>query len=433
MKINAKLFLITFTIITLVSVTSAFIYHTITQKLLQDQQSKALINSANDFIFSFQQIVEKIDNEFPHQNNIKQFNINSSKLDFIFSINSDSTLNKNDLFIKKGYMIYGEVSCLDEFLKFNANLIVRQKKVNYKTYYYGNLINYKILNELASKIRAEVAFVDEGIISLFSNNLQNNVFMPFLNKAARELKEKNNFEMVTETLDNVDVSVTHFSPKNPLSPNKLEFLIFSVSDIASTFKSTMNVVTATIVITGILLTIVSLFLFTSKFRKQLEYIMRGVSDIAAGKSGATVKIISNDEIGKLGNAFNNMLYEIDKRDVAEREYTEFITLINKNPTLEKIGSETLKRIVNTTSVDVGALYLYEEDELIPFASIGTSSKKINLFEESNFYKKAKDSKEIIEIRFKENPPVVKSGIADLKLNYLFLLPIIYNNEVIAVM
>ena len=67
MKINAKLFLLVFSIITFISVTSAFIYHTLAQQLLITQQSKALVNSANDFIFEFQKYLLSIDEEFQQE------------------------------------------------------------------------------------------------------------------------------------------------------------------------------------------------------------------------------------------------------------------------------------------------------------------------------------------------------------------------------
>lgn len=92
----------------------------------------------------------------------------------------------------------------------------------------------------------------------------------------------------------------------------------------------MNMVTFIIVLSGIFLTIVFLFLFTTKFRKQLDYISNSLKLIAKGKLDERVKIISQDEIGTLGNAFNDMLEEIKKRDDSEKEYTEFISLINKN-------------------------------------------------------------------------------------------------------
>ena len=95
MKLNAKLFLLIFTIITFVSVTSAFIYHTLTQKLLQNQQSKSLINSANDFIFALQRNAEKIDENFPGFPNTENFDINTSNLDFVLTLNSDWVFANN--------------------------------------------------------------------------------------------------------------------------------------------------------------------------------------------------------------------------------------------------------------------------------------------------------------------------------------------------
>lgn len=80
----------------------------------------------------------------------------------------------------------------------------------------------------------------------------------------------------------------------------------------------MNLVTLVIVLSGISLTIVFLFLFTTKFRKQLEYISNSVSQIAKGKLDERVKIILQDEIGNLGSAFNNMLEEIKKETILKK-------------------------------------------------------------------------------------------------------------------
>jgi len=187
------------------------------------------------------------------------------------------------------------------------------------------------------------------------------------------------------------------------------------------------------VTSGILLTVVFLFLFTTKFRKQLEFITNGLDKISHGDMNERVKIISKDEIGSLGAAFNNMLDEIEKRDFAEKEYTEFVSLINQNPSLEKVGDATLHKIITTINVDAGAFYLYNEKELTPFSVFGLSSHTREISEESSLYKKAKDSREIVEIHFQENNPVIKTGITELKINYLYLLPLFYNNEIIAIM
>ncbi len=434
MKINAKLFLLTFTIITLVSVASAFIYHTLTQQLLQSQQSKALVNSANDFIFAFQDLIENIDEEYQQVVRPSGKIHDNSHLDFIFETNSDSLVIRKSFKIKSNVNIYTNVSSMREFLKYNTNLVTRRAKDSEKDIYYGILIDSKVIKTLSEKIRAEVALVEGNVVSNFTNDQENQYYLPYLSRVTRELRTKNNFELIQETIDDIDFSATHFSPKSSVVSNQeLDFVIFSISREAADFKNTMNLVTAVIVISGIFLTIIFLFLFTTKFRKQLEFINDGVNNLVVGEVGEHVKIISKDEIGKLGIAFNNMLDEIEKRDLAEKEYSEFISLINQNPSLEKIGNATLQKIINSTNVDVGAFYLYEDNELIPIAVLGLPNKKRSLCEEASFYNKAKDNREIVEIYFEENHPILKTGITQLKISYLFVLPIFYNNEIIAIL
>jgi len=431
MKINVKLFLLTFTIITFVSVTSAFIYHTLAQQLLQTQQSKALINSANDFVFAFQELIETIDDDF----NQSKENNDSGKilsLDFQFKLSADSSIADHSMYIRKGAKIFYDVSTIQEFMEFNTNLIFRYSKKNNDRIYYGIQVTESILNKLSEEIRAEVALVEGDVVTKISNNEENQYYLPYLSRATRELKEKNNFELLSESVNEIDFSVTHYSPKESVISNKkIDFLIFSGSNEAAAFKDTMNIVTAVIVISGIFLTIIFLLLFTTKFRKQLALINEGVKKIAKGVSNDRVKVISKDEIGELGNAFNNMLEEIERRDLSEKEYSEFISLINQNPSLEDLGKITLSKIISTSKVDVGAFYLYDENELVQFAEVGLFNQGYKTIEESVFYKRAKEKREVIEIHFSESHPIIKTGITELKINYMFILPIFYNNEIIA--
>ena len=64
MKINVRLLLITFIIVVLVSVTSTLTYYSLTNKILHTQQGNTLVNSANDFIFTFQSSLEQTEHEF---------------------------------------------------------------------------------------------------------------------------------------------------------------------------------------------------------------------------------------------------------------------------------------------------------------------------------------------------------------------------------
>ena len=432
MKINVKLFLLTFAIITIVSGTSAFIYNILTHQLLKSQQSKALVNSANDFIFEFQKIIQNIDEDF--QNSlVLNSDINAMELDFLFQVNSDSTLNKSTLLRKSNTNLYTDVKNLSDFLKFNTNLIVKNISIPDGQDYYGRIINSNLITKLSEKIRAEIAFVERDVVTKFSNNQENQYYLPYLSRVTRELKNKNNFELLSETINDADFSATHYSPKSAVINQDIDFIIFNISKEASTFKSTMTLVTLVIVISGIFLTIISLLLFTTKFRKQVEFINEGVEHIAKGNSDRRVKVISKDEIGNLGNAFNNMLEEIEKRDLAEKEYSEFISLINQKPTLEEIGDATLSKIVTSTSVDAGALYLVDGNVIKPFSVLGLTHNSIDKLQDANFYKNAVEKKELLEIHFQENSPIIQTGIAELKINYLYILPIFYNQEVIAIL
>ena len=434
MKLSAKLFLLVFTIITFVSITSAFIYHTLAQQLLENQQSKNLVNSANDFIFAFQELIASLDEEFQQNKSSFDDKLSGSNLDFVFEIGIDSSLDKNSLKINSECIIYTDVSSLKDFLHYNTNLVVRNSKVSNKNFFYGIKINTELIHSLSQKIRAEIALVEENVVSTFTNSQENQYYLPLLSRLSRELKEKNNFELVYETLEDVDFSATHYSPRaSLLSYNDMDFIIFNISKEASAFKDTMNLVTAVIVISGILLTVIFLFLFTTKFRNQMQFITDGVSNIASGYMNERVKIITKDEIGGLGSALNNMLNEIEKRDFTEKEYAEFISIINQNPTLSEVGGAALQKIISVTNADAGAFYLYDKSELIPFAVLGLSNQQKNISEESSFYKKAKENGEILEINFKENQPIIRTGITELSINHLFIVPIFYNNEIIAIL
>ena len=434
MKINVKLLFLAISIITLVSVSSAFIYHTLTKKLLLSQQSKALVNSANDFIFAFQAFVEKTDEEFNDKyKSWNNFDIEHSNLDFVFKLQKDSVIQSIKIKEKSKKKIYTNVSSLTQLTEFNPNIILRKAKINNEVIYYGRILTKEIVEKLSEKIRAEVAFVESGVVAQYTHKKENENYLPNLSRAARELQSKNNFELINQELESADFFATHFKPKGSevLNPN-IDFLIFSISKEASEFRDTMNLVTALIVIAGMLLTIIFSFLFTTKFRKQLSNINEGVAAIAAGNLSKRVEVISKDEIGNLGNAFNEMLDEIENRDKIEKEYAEFLSIINKNPSLEEISEVTIEKIINYTSADIGALYLYEEDELVPLSVYGVADKEKNLLTKSSLYKRAKDNKEIIELRFEKNYPVVKTGLIELKLSYLCILPLVYDNEVIAI-
>jgi len=244
MKINAKLFILVFTIITCVSVASAFIYHTLAQQLLKSQQSKALVNSANDFIFAFQELIVLVDEEFQIKYNMSDKLSLGNNLDFIFEVQNDSNIISSRFILKNDAKVYKDVSSLKEFLHYNTNILLRNITKSKKSIYYGIVINAEIIKKLSEKIRAEIALVEGNVVTKFTNKNENQYYLPHLSRVSRELKNKNNFELVHETISDVDFSATNYSPRLSLiDSNDVEFIIFNISKEAATFKTTMNLVT----------------------------------------------------------------------------------------------------------------------------------------------------------------------------------------------
>ena len=132
---------------------------------------------------------------------------------------------------------------------------------------------------------------------------------------------------------------------------------------AAELRSNLKDMFILIGLSGVVLSLIFTFLFTDKLRKQLTELSQATTKMRKGNFKTKIKIKSHDEIGKLGNAFNVMLDEIVKKEKAKNEYSEFITLINQNPTLNEISDAALKKIINTGGFIIGALYSVDDKKL----------------------------------------------------------------------
>jgi signal transduction histidine kinase/CheY-like chemotaxis protein len=127
-----------------------------------------------------------------------------------------------------------------------------------------------------------------------------------------------------------------------------------------------------------------------------------------------------------------MLDELEKKEIAKNEYAEFITLINRNPTLKEISDVALKKILDSCDFLIGGLYSVD-DQVTRISSYGLDDRSEKRSEFSEFIKKVIKNKEGLEL-FDENLlPVVSTGLMNIKIKYLLFLPILYNNEPVALL
>jgi hypothetical protein len=109
MKLNVRLILISFVIVLVVSISSTFIYYSLAESLITKQQNQSILNSTNDFVFTFQNIIQQPEDDFnliiSKLDNIRSINLSGTSIDFIFTLVGDSVINTNEYTSKeKSYL-----------------------------------------------------------------------------------------------------------------------------------------------------------------------------------------------------------------------------------------------------------------------------------------------------------------------------------------
>ena len=196
-------------------------------------------------------------------------------------------------------------------------------------------------------------------------------------------------------------------------------------------RSSIKYILITVGIAGVLLSLILTFVFTQKIRSQLSLLSNATELTKQRNFKNKIAIKSNDEIGQLASAFNNMLDELDKHDRAINEYSDFLALINRNASLKEIADAALNKIIKTCGFSVGAIYAIKDNSITLIRSYGIKGK--TAAEDFEFFESAIKNREMLELNFEKNFPTVSSGIISLEIKHMLVIPIIYNNEVIALL
>lgn len=439
MKISFRILLINFIIVALVLVSITLAYFSMTREILTSQHTKTLLNSANDLIFSLHFAIQETDEGFMEIiGRGGRINLENSKVDFIFRTKGDSTIDRDFFFKRLSFFSDSLTLSLGKFIRNNPNLIIKKYQSGGHTYYYGIVLSKEFLSSLSKKIRADVAVTLNDAPLEMSNLADNENYIFSVVNAAKELRLKNNFDITREELAKSDFYATRFSSKDlPLANPDLRFIVFSTLPEAAELRNSINKILVIICSSGIALSLILVLLFTEKIRKQITHLSRAAEITKSGDLRHRVEVLSKDELGMLGLAFNNMLDELERNERNKSEYTEFISLINQNPTLKEISEIALARIIKSTGFTVGKLSAAAPGhKIIPLACYGIE-KDLSIGDEKtnryDLYQRVIEKGEVVEFNFTANSPVISSGLLSLEIRYLMLYPVIYNRNVIAVL
>lgn len=440
MKINHRIILVNLLIVAIVLGSTAIAFYTIMYNTLTSQLSQNIVNSSRNFIFTYRSFIDDLDEEF--------LSYNSRNPELLFE---RPTLfgNLNDFFLEAGVSDSTKITryasknfiqipnhnfTINDFIQLNPYAIVNYKRTaNNSICYYGKILNSSTLDDFAKQIGSDVALIWDGITAEVSNSNLNNQHTFLLSRAYKYLNQKNNSEVFVGDTETSDIIATSYRvEKLSKFGNGLGLLFFKSNNEATDLRITLGYILVLIGIVGIVVAFILSYVFTQKMRLRISELNYATSQTSAGNFDVHIDATGKDEIGNLGRAFNKMLEELKKNQKAKNEYSDFITLINKNASLSEISNAALKKILETCEFLIGALYSIDEDEVSLICSYGMNNTS-SVREKNEFYKKIISTKKSIEIFSDNSLPIVQTGTVDLKINYLLLLPVIYNNKVIAIL
>ncbi len=438
MKINLRLLLITFTVIVIISLSSTFIYYSTTTSLLKKQYSQSLLNAKNDFAFELQSGIKIIEEEFSriikNSDDLTSVSLDSTTLDFVFTLNKENAIDQNSFIYSKLIQPPALINSIEEFIDIYPNIILLYAK-NKKSgnIFYGKIINEKYLDKLSLKIRAEIAFLVDGLPNQITNSGANGTYLSNFINANKQFNSSNKIDVYYEELNTGDFFASIYRAKNlNVADVTSSFLIFNTPTELYEFRNTIQMIMLIFTLAGILLSLIFILLFTTKLRKQISLLSKTTNLIANGELNHRVPIISKDELGQLGTAFNDMLDRLETKEKIEKRYLDIVTIINENPSLDVLSNLLLEKLIGDTGSTFGAFYLIDNDKLKPISTYGISEETLSASVEADLYTKVIQKQENVEIVFEKDFPSIKTGLLEINVKYLLIIPIVFDKNVIAV-
>jgi len=176
--------------------------------------------------------------------------------------------------------------------------------------------------------------------------------------------------------------------------------------------------------------------------KTITEVTQTIQEIAATKGDFTrrIHVNTNDEVNELANATNTLLESVEKREWLQSNVAEIVTNYQGISAITKLAETFLSEVAQKTQASLGAFYVREVTEnqvqfvkKAAFADtddcVGMESFKIGqgLIGQCALEKR---------VLFYDNIPrdyrLIKTGLGEIRPQNILLIPVIFENEVIAV-
>ncbi|GAB0170209.1 ATP-binding protein [Lysinibacillus sp. CTST325] len=176
--------------------------------------------------------------------------------------------------------------------------------------------------------------------------------------------------------------------------------------------------------------------------KTLTKVTQTIQEIAASKSSqkGRIHVRTNDEINDLATATNELLDALERREWLQLNIAEIVTKYQGISAITKLAETFLSEIAQKTQSSLGAFYVRETtDNNIQFVKkagfadsgedVGMESFKLG---QGLIGQCALEKKILIDNDIPEDFRLISTGLGEVSPKSIFIVPIIYENEVIAV-
>ncbi|MEW4105970.1 ATP-binding protein [Bacillus thuringiensis] len=187
--------------------------------------------------------------------------------------------------------------------------------------------------------------------------------------------------------------------------------------------------------------IVSLYISNS-ITKTIKNVIQAIKSISSKeKITERIHVNTRDEIKDLAHTTNHLLDEISKREWLQTELAELILMYQGVSSIEMLGNKILSGVIQKTQTSCGAFYVREEIEdtvyyvkKASFADQGADIGKQSIQMGEGFIgQSALEKKSFILRDIPEEFRYVTSGVLEIRPKNLLIIPILFEDEVIAVM
>ncbi|WIG42870.1 ATP-binding protein [Bacillus toyonensis] len=262
------------------------------------------------------------------------------------------------------------------------------------------------------------SWINKEIHPLITNNNSNNVQTIDTTQIQSLQSQLTNFRSTEEQLTKKRAA------QLDIENNKLEIWLYSLLFLLSCISI-----------------IVSLYISNS-ITKTIKNVIQAIKSISSKeKITERIHVNTHDEIKDLAHTTNHLLDEISKREWLQTELAELILMYQGVSSIEMLGKKILSGIIQKTQTSCGAFYVREEYEETVYyvkkasfadqgADIGKQSIKMG---EGFIGQSALEKKSFILSDIPEEFRYVTSGVLEIRPKNLLVIPILFEDEVIAVM